>query len=261
MKAIKEYILSKCSEEELYSELKKRRHKNVLDVYRDKRELEDFDNEVFRQNQKERFNEILEHIKRRVNLFEAQEDRIKLYKSFRTIISKDLSYRTISRFAYSDEISPSDALGILSHYYDENGAKKALKSVNKDIILNQENMFLISFPSEIGKWKRHLTREEPLDKERMKNETIPYMFKETSLVFATGGNRHKTSDSYLNRKPVEIPVTYYDDTPLYKNVITDGMNWINKHTGESIGTIYEFRLALIFAIRQLEIEEAKAEQI
>lgn len=61
--------------------------------------------------------------------------------------------------------------------------------------------------------------------------------------------------SYLsdneNRYCPTLP--YYDDKELYKHLETDGANWISVYDKSVVGKCYDFRIALIFKLRQEEL--------
>ena len=64
-----------------------------------------------------------------------------------------------------------------------------------------------------------------------------------------GGRFTKETDKLVNDFNASISF----DKELYKHLETDGTNWISAYDKSVVGKCYDFRIALIFKLRQEEL--------
>lgn len=245
--------IDKYTDEDLEYELMKRRSiiashmfdENNNPKFLDASESEDTQLDIL-------FRERFENIKKNINLKiqSFYDDKVNAISSFRKIISLDLAYSIMSLYVYTKE--PFSAMLPVSFpffYCDQNGKEKKLEERIKDIKI-KDNIY-IGCPCQDDKWQYHINRNTELDPNQF-SKSYPYYYPEFNLIFQGSGNKHRTAEAFLNRNEAVLRVIQFNDTPLFDNVKTDGAFWINKHTNTRFQRTFDFRLALIYELKECE---------
>ena len=101
-------------------------------------------------------------------------------------------------------------------------------------------------------WKKHLQNHfgdnEPLDPKQY-TESLPVYYPNLDLIVQGGGCIHRTAEAFVHDREGLARVKQIDDGPLYDNICTNGAIWMDKHSGEKIADIFDYRLAVIFTIK------------
>ena len=179
----------------------------------------------------------------------SAEEQLDLLRSFRKIVSMDLSYSKIAMFVYQNkQTSPGTCFPF--YYYSASGKRVDL-GWRKQIITIKDK-YVIEIPYSSEKWLRHLSRKQDLDVKEYK-ESLPYYYAELNMVVQGGGCIHRTAEAFVNRRNGTAMVRQYDTNALYENITTDGANWINIHNGQIIGPVGDYRFALVYWLKQREL--------
>ena len=178
------------------------------------------------------------------------DDKVNAIKSFRKIISLDLAYSIMSLYVYAKEpFSTMLPVSFPFFYCDQNGKEKKLEERIKDIKI-KDNIY-IGCPYQDDKWQYHINRNTELDPNQF-SKAYPYYYPEFNLIFQGSGNKHRTAEAFLNRNNSILRVIQFNDAPLFNHVKTDGAFWINKHTNIRFQRTFDFRLALIYKLKECE---------
>jgi len=190
---------------------------------------------------------VIEH--RAFELSCGECDREIMLRSFRKAISLDLTYSNIAKIAYLYRPNPYN-LQLPDHYYNKDGERVFLKT-NYAAVPLKDN-YVIETPSDTKKWMKHLLRKENLDLSKFK-ERPPLYYPRLNLIMQGAGSVRRTAEAFINRPDNIILALCLEDKDIYMNVITDGAYWIDKHSGRKIEKVHDYRLALIFTIKQMEL--------
>lgn len=252
---IKDIVLKKCSDGELYDEMIERKHKcdYGYDYYHQKHKDILIEGELTDKTNKESFNIVYKRIMERCQYYNDME-RIEILKSFRRLISLDMMYSYLSEIAYNEDHYRPRLPYIPSYYLDKTGNKAELN----EVFINEldiKDKILIDCPYMISKWAYHVLREDELNSNKMHSEGNAYYFPSIDMVFIGSGNYHRTAEAIVNREICIIPLYKIDDNALFDHVETDGANWISIHNNEIIGNCHDFRIALVFKLRKEELRQ------
>ena len=177
----------------------------------------------------------------------------------RKIAANNLAFSVMSKYVYDPEVTSCEYVPwVPTEWLDENGNKVFLqyyrkKKVSKEEIIpfDRTEMTLIACPGIDEKFVGHMERPTELKGEWMSDET-PTFYKNFELLYP-GGNRHKLVDAFLNRNTGTIRTYVVDDIELFENLTTDGAFWYMKD-GRKVDSVSDWRIAVIFSIRQKELE-------
>lgn len=166
-----------------------------------------------------------------------------IYSAFRKMISLDMTYSALAAYAYKDSS--------LNLPRTELPKEEHLGFEIKDILL--DDTYFIDCAYNDVKWYKHLFRNLPLNNALLCESNIPVYFPTLNLAIIGSDNRHRLADSYLKREKTKVKMKVYDDTALFEEIDTDGEYWINKEDGSRIFRASNFKLALIFKLKQIEL--------
>ena len=252
---IRQVILSRFSEKNLAIAIARRKREcicspwynnpveHIIDDVR-RRELAD----LFRK----KFDEATRSIQYRLH-GETPEDKIVLLKSFRKIVSMDLAYSKISNLVYYTEKQNTGCV-FPDAYHDENGDSKEI--AEEDVPISVEGKYVIECPYDTRKWLYHLKRSENLNADKY-TESHPIYYPELDIVLQGNGCIHRTAEAFVNERTGTAMVKMRKIEPLFSHVITDGANWISVHRGNSIREVGDYRLALLYWLKQQERTQEK----
>lgn len=199
---------------------------------------------------RECFSEAKNKIEDQVRWRETKQDELELLRSFRRIISMDLSFSHISCFLYKNKQKNFECC-LPDEYYDKGG--KLQKIEGKIRTVKVKDQYVVEIIHDAGKWLRHIKRKDPLDPEKYIGEEPPRFYPDLSLILQGNGCIHRTAEAFVNARDGEGRVRQYDIGPLFDNVKTDGAHWLSIHDDRFLGTVGDYRLALLFWIRQQEL--------
>ena len=248
---LKKLILNKFSTSELEMELIQRKNYNTSPSYKKDYSTmlyslhRDLEKSIIQNDAYERFRGVIHNVEKACHSF--PEDALDLMKSFRKMISLELSYSYIPQIVYNG--NGNDFYLSMPITYMDNGEVEFLK--REKVVINQEDKVLVSSPYDINKWLNAIKREEDFDM-KLSDPGIPLFFPELNLLLQDSGTVHRSCDIFLNRQNQQLKVWQYDDSPLYEHISTDGVNWFNVNDNEEL--VYDYRLALLFEIRRREKE-------
>lgn len=198
--------------------------------------------------ERRRFSDVLDVVFTRARQ-DVFRDELWLLKSFRKIISLDLAYSSMSSITNSFNRAPF-RLYIPGYYFDSNGERVTLPRERTKATIRDK--IVVEMPYDTVKWKTHLTKEDDLNPEKYREPGVPYYYPELNLVLQGAGSVHRTAEAFLNGREGLGVVVKCDDAALYEHIETDGAYWIDFDSGQTIDTVGDFRLAVVFAIRKRE---------
>lgn len=181
-----------------------------------------------------------------------KEEQIKVLASFRKMVANDLATATTAQFLYED-VSKCVAPTLLPYLYDtEEKQGEMLPHSNDEQSIDVDNTAVTPLvtPGMMDRFGGHIVRKSDIAAEKMLLSDLPKYYKNFGIV-TPGGNRHKVADAFINRNCGTIRVRVIDDTPLFDNLLTDGAWWYAK-SGRKTQKVADWRVAVIFSIRQME---------
>lgn len=249
MSNLKFHILDHIREESLEIALIRKRRRRNYGEYN----VNDLVFDVNEAHRKEAFSkaydDMVRNVKRCVAHEDAPEEAICMLRSFRKILSMDLAYSHLARFAYEKDPG-SVNVSLPYFYYDEMGKRIDLTETIEDITLKDK--YVVEHPYSPQKWKNHLQNhfknKEPLDPEKY-TESLPYYYPGLSLIVQGGGCIHRTAEAFVHEREGKARVRLVTDEPLYENIETNGAIWIDRYNGKKIADINDYRIAVIFTIK------------
>lgn len=206
------------------------------------------DEKIIKYTDKQMFDHILTLIEYKCRNADAIK-RKTLYSSFRRMISLDLTYSTIATYAYKKNSRISSDLEPPVYYYHDNAR---IMLDYKIEAMHFNDTFFIGCAYQDDKWQKHLFRNDDLNINLI-DEGLPNYFPLLNLFVVGSGNKHRLTEAYLNRPNSFVKAKVIEDEILYDKIYTDGESWINKEDDMQIDYVKNYKLALIFALRQKEL--------
>ena len=259
--AVRDVVLDRFTNEEItdYLARRLRRSKDPGFYYvgSDSEKVELF-NSVISTDNKKMYEETMWTIRDRIDSHlsthkghDSINREVRILQSFRKIISLDLSYSSISQFMYNEDANAKERTFMPLRYVTDDGMIKNIECTDKYEI-DIKGKYLIDCPYQNDKFFDHLFRESELDPKKV-TEGEAHYYPELDLVIIGTGTKHRTAEAYINRETARIPVEVDYDLDKYKYIKTDGDRWISTVTGDTIGRTGNFKIAVIFSLKQREL--------
>lgn len=170
--------------------------------------------------------------------------KIAVIDYFMNVIKMDIQSDLLSTVFYLNKaIEIEDILP--SHYYDEGGIEHEVeysKRADECIDLSKDAVFVIPWDS-----SRIITALWSIIKDGYQYEEgniWAAYYTEIDFTFVFSG-RHHTAAAIVNKEGF-IKAYCYDLKPLFPHLCTDGKEWINAHTKQSISKLCDFRFGLLY---------------
>lgn len=140
-------------------------------------------------------------------------------------------------------------------YCTEDGIKHSLACCGQEEVQLNENIA-------VAAWRQdRLQRILPvIEKKKFTedlNNHIAFYYPELGLVTVTSGNHSASAGVFLKSGNIHADVYHISD--MFEHVATDGINWINKHTGEKLMNVAEPYIAILYEIAQAKYEFQKGQ--
>lgn len=176
------------------------------------------------------------------------EEQILLLDYIINVITEDLCCSTVAEILEKPYSNILPACCFPSFCIDESGNKiKICTEKRTKVDLSQAKVY-------VRPWNKSKTAidllalsENPFtyNKDNHKSD----FYTDINLCKVNNGNHGIHIANYLKKGTIESDV--YDIKLLYPHCTTDGLKWYNSHTGESLGDVYDFRIAAAYSVAQL----------
>lgn len=171
-----------------------------------------------------------------------------------TVIDDACSRPAVSLLSGSPLPRPSDLFP--ASYYDEDGIER-LTATGNTVDFSLPTVRVYAVP-----WKVSGLMEAVLQfKERVfqynTNHTCYYV-PEWNLCYVANGNHSVLGAKYNGQGTVRAELCPLH--PLFPHIKTDGVNWINKHTGNVLFEVYDFRIAAAYGLSQMSWATSRGKQ-
>lgn len=183
-----------------------------------------------------------------------KEEQIKVLASFRKMVANDIATATSAQFLYED-VSKCVAPTLLPYLYDTDEKQDETLPYSKDeenLVVDNTTITPLVTPGMMDRFGGHIVRKSDIAAEKMLLSDLPKYYKNFGVV-TPGGNRHKVADAFINRNCGTIRVRVIDDSPLFENLETDGAWWYATKTGRKTQKVADWRVAVVFSIRKMEM--------
>ena len=185
----------------------------------------------------------------------------------RKLVANDLASEVMAKFVYDPEVTSCERTPEVPYMWLDEDGKEVLLTYRpgrkvpvqeKVVEVDNTKMTLIACPGMDDRFIGHTVRKSALCAEKMNGGETPKYYKNFGLLYP-GGNRHKLVDAFVNRNSGTMRVYEIDDSELFENLVTDGAYFYMKD-GRKVQEVSDWRIAVIFSIRQMEMvleKEAK----
>lgn len=200
----------------------------------------------------------MKQLKRWLVETQSKEDKIRLLDFVIDIVKRDLQVDLLTEIFYKEEfkitnLTRSDFIPM--DYIHKNGKQFFLQPESENRIVDLNTVVTIVIPLKSRRMKEALLG--------IKNKGFRYdstnhspalYFKELDLCYALQGNHSIASGIFQSTG--EIQAKEYSIEPLFQNVRTDGLYWLNVHTNKPLKLsyrnkgreVFDFRVAVLYEL-------------
>ena len=164
-------------------------------------------------------------------------------------IKRDIKSGSILNAVFGDGQMPTDAITIPLEYEDEQGNHVRI-ATGETMSLDFKNAFVLT---DVWSSSRLYNALRDIRKSGFlydRKDHFAYYYSGLDIFHVRSGNHHAEAASYFKVGKMETEV--YDVAKLFDHIETDGMDWYNSSSGKKIGTVIDFRVAILFELCKMK---------
>lgn len=199
------------------------------------------------------FREAMDFARQTLQYEKEDKDRIIVLDYIMQVIKEDIKYDLLTTVLYQpDGFDKTINFPFPYGYYDESGKKcsfEILEDVTRAVNLATDCVLVLA-------WNRERMRNSIKNIfERsftfMPTNHLAYYFDYIDICYAYNGTHSITAGLGHRQGIIEVKKVY-DVTLLFNHVYTDGCCWYNKHNGERLCDLFDFRIGVIYEIARIK---------
>lgn len=180
----------------------------------------------------------------------SREEQIALLDFMLDVVREDLKTDLLSAIFYGKErLKTATQFPFPYRYYDETGAELVLRPKGKRTVDLATDCVLV-LPWDKQRMKKSIMTVFRNDFEFDRRNHITEYYSHVDLCYVR--NCKHTIASGIGHKKGSIQAEEYDVSRLFEHVSTDGGYWYNSHNNQKLGTVFDFRVGIIYEIARMK---------